>query len=282
MSQFSHQSNVSPKDKQLVYTTFLQREEGDQHFGYNEELLQYEYLRDGDLRSIPESKRMFALGAKGDLSDDPVRDRRYLFVASVTLATRFAIEGGLWDPDAFNISDLYIRQMDKLQSVEQIDSLHTEMIRDFTEKIIELKKTKADLAENRPKEDPSDPVIYPDSEGQSVHPIIASCIDYIYYHLHERISLSDLADHVHLSPNYLSTLFKKEKGLSVQAYIRGQRITAAKNMLLYSDYSETEISEFLAFSTPSHFIRIFKAETGRTPKQFKKENYHKHVRWASV
>ena len=50
-------------------------------------------------------------------------------------------------------------------------------------------------------------------------------------------------------------------------------------MLLYSDYSETEISEFLAFSSPSHFIRVFRKHTGMTPRQYAKRYYRTHDRW---
>ena len=104
-------------------------------------------------------------------------------------------------------------------------------------------------------------------------------MDYIYYHLHERIRLEDVADASGLSPNYLNSLFRKKKGISIQKYICSKRIEAAKNMLLYSDYSETEISEFLAFSSPSHFIRVFRKHTGMTPRQYAKRYYRTHNRW---
>ena len=100
------------QNKGLVLAAFLQREEGRYHHTYEEELLQYEYLRDGDLRSIEESKRLFRTGISGHLSDDPLRDKKYLFVASITLATRFAIEGGMEAQSAYNLSDLYIQRMD--------------------------------------------------------------------------------------------------------------------------------------------------------------------------
>ena len=106
-------------------------------------------------------------------------------------------------------------------------------------------------------------------------------MDYIYYHLHEKITLQTLAEAVGLTPNYLASLFKKEKGVTVQQYIRSRRIEAAKNMLLYSDYSATEISAFLAFSSASHFIRIFREETGMTPKQYQQKNFRRHTKWST-
>ncbi len=101
----------------------------------------------------------------------------------------------------------------------------------------------------------------------------------IYYHLHEKITLESIGNHVHMSPNYLNSLFKKEKGCTIQVYIRDKRIEAAKNMLLYSDYSESAISEFLASSSTSYFIKTFHEMTGLTPKEYQKRNYKKHSRW---
>ena len=249
-------------EKELIYQTFLQREEETYHHTYDEELLQYEYIRDGDMRSIEESKRLFRSNMTGKLSDDPVRDKKYLFVASTTLATRFAIEGGLPAETAYNISDLFIQKMDKCDSIDEIYETQSEMIAEFTQKVAENKNTAFDekqLAMSKP---------------------VLQCMDYIYYHLHEQISINTLADYADLTPNYLSALFKKEKGITIQQYIRKRRIDAAKNMLLYSHYCVTEISEFLAFSSPSHFIRVFKNETGITPKEYQTQNYRTHTKWA--
>ena len=79
----------------LSMATFLQREYNRYHHTYNEELEQYELLRDGDPKSAEIGCRLFQSPANGTLSEDPIRDKQFLFVAATTLATRFAIEGGL-------------------------------------------------------------------------------------------------------------------------------------------------------------------------------------------
>ena len=236
----------------LVQTTFLQREEDRYHHTYDEELLQYEYVKAGDPRSIEESKRLFRTGITGKLSQDPLRDKKYLFVAATTLATRFCIEGGMKEETAYNLSDLYIQQADLCESVDAVDELHTEMIADFTRRMAEFRR----------------------SPGLS-RPV-RECMDYIYYHLHERIALEALAEYVSLSPTYLAALFKREAGVTIQHYVRAQRVQAAKDMLLYSDRSLTEIGQLLAFSSSSHFIRVFRQETGMTPKEFRLRNFRRH------
>lgn len=100
-------------------------------------------------------------------------------------------------------------------------------------------------------------------------------MDYIYYHLNEKIHLQDLAKYVNLNSSYLSTLFKKETGLSVSDYILKRRMDAAKNMLQYSDYTYGDISVILAFSSQSHFIQVFKKQTGLTPREYRSKFYRK-------
>ena len=254
-------TNQNDIDKQMAITEYLQREEDLYHHSYDEELLQYEYLRDGDIRSVEESKRLFRTGITGHLSDDPVRDKKYLFVASITLATRFAIEGGIEAQVAYNMSDNFIQSMDKLDTIEDIYELQTEMIKSFT---LKVKK-------NKSKKNPSD--------ISDVSRQVWEAMDYIYFHMHERITVEDVASAVSLSPNYLNHLFAKEKGQSIQKYISARKIDAAKNMLQYSDYSVTQISAILAYSSVSHFISSFKKATGTTPRDFSLKNFRKHDRW---
>lgn len=97
----------------------------------------------------------------------------------------------------------------------------------------------------------------------------------IYYHLHEPIHTEILAEHVGLNRSYLSTLFKKETGQTLSQYILSKRIEAAQNMLRFSDYSYAEIAASLAFSSQSHFIRVFRAQTGYTPKEFRNRFFRK-------
>ena len=162
---------------------------------------------------------------------------------------------------AYNMSDNFIQSMDKLDTIEDIYELQTEMIKSFT---LKVKK-------NKSKKNPSD--------NSDVSRQVWEAMDYIYFHMHERITVEDVASAVSLSPNYLNHLFAKEKGQSIQKYISARKIDAAKNMLQYSDYSVTQISAILAYSSVSHFISSFKKATGTTPRDFSLKNFRKHDRW---
>jgi AraC-like DNA-binding protein len=192
-------------EKKLRYMEFINRETGWHHHTHAEDTWQFELLKAGDMRAVEEGILRFNSANTGHLSDDPVRNRKYLFVTSVTQACRAAINGGMDSERAYNISDLYIQKMDILETEEEICKLHADMMTFYTKEMAELDRKRV---YSRP---------------------VVICMDYILL----------------------------------------RKLEAARNMLKYSEYSYAEISAILAFSSQSHFSRIFKKETGYTPKEYR-------------
>jgi AraC-like DNA-binding protein len=85
-------------------------------------------------------------------------------------------------------------------------------------------------------------------------------------------SVKDLAEQVFLSPGYLSDLLKKETGKNAQDHIHFYLIEEAKNMLLGSQKSVSEIAYALGFEYPQYFNKLFKQKTGLTPASFRSLN----------
>lgn len=81
-----------------------------------------------------------------------------------------------------------------------------------------------------------------------------------------------LADKVHLSSGYLSDLLKKETGMNAQDHIHYYLIEEAKNILLHSDHSVSEIAYSLGFEYPQYFSKLFKQKTGQTPIEYRNLN----------
>ena len=248
---------LSRTERQVAYMAFMNRERNVRHHRYDEEMKQYELMKGGNPDAVAESTRMMTSGLNGHLSDDPVRNVKYLLVANITITTRFAIEGGMDSETAYNSSDLFINRMDLCDTVEDVMAVHHEMFTYFTEYMASL-KTK---------------VVYSKA--------IIQCMEYIDLHLHIPIRMPDLACHVDLNQSYLSSLFKRETGTSVSDYIMERRIETARNMLCYSDYSSAQIGEILSFCSQSHFIRCFRKHTGITPGQYRRTHYHAHLDAAS-
>lgn len=77
------------------------------------------------------------------------------------------------------------------------------------------------------------------------------------------------AEEVNLSPNYFGDLVKKETGRTPQEYIQNKLVSVAKEWMLDSGKSVSEIAYALGFQYPQHFTRIFKKATGYTPTVFR-------------
>lgn len=85
-------------------------------------------------------------------------------------------------------------------------------------------------------------------------------------------SVSYCADKLNLSSKYLSDLLKKETGKTAQEHIHLHIIERAKNSLLHSSQSVSEIGFMLGFEYPQHFSNLFKAKTGYSPREYRNMN----------
>lgn len=82
-------------------------------------------------------------------------------------------------------------------------------------------------------------------------------------------SVKYFADRIHLSANYFGDLIKKETGKSAQEYIQFKLIERAKDLIIQSDNTMSEIAYSLGFAYPQHFSRLFKRATGMTPNEYR-------------
>jgi len=95
--------------------------------------------------------------------------------------------------------------------------------------------------------------------------------EFIGAHLDENISLNVLAKVVGLSPHHLSDAFKTSTGQSPHQYLIDQRIRRAKELLLGSDKSVTEIALEVGFASHSHFTEQFRKRCKITPTWYRRE-----------
>ena len=80
------------------------------------------------------------------------------------------------------------------------------------------------------------------------------------------------ADKLHLSPNYLGDLLKKETGKSAQEHVQLKLIETAKEKMYEKDKSVSQIAYELGFEYPQYFSRLFKKRTGMTPNEYRAAN----------
>lgn len=85
------------------------------------------------------------------------------------------------------------------------------------------------------------------------------------------LSLELLAERVYLSPSYLSHLFKKQKGISINKFMTLQRMEKAKELLITTNRKIIDIGQDVGYSNFPYFSSLFKNHFGRTPSQFREE-----------
>jgi len=94
---------------------------------------------------------------------------------------------------------------------------------------------------------------------------------YIRNHYNEPIDNSKLAAIIHLTPNYLCTLFKKEEKMTVRAYIEKVRLERAVFLLITDDMSISDISAEVGYKQPSYFCRVFRDYYNETPTEYREK-----------
>ncbi|MDR1786846.1 MAG: AraC family transcriptional regulator [Treponema sp.] len=85
------------------------------------------------------------------------------------------------------------------------------------------------------------------------------------------LSVELLADKIGISPNYLRTLFKAEKGVSISKYILDTRLERVKQLLRETKLRAHDIAAQAGFVNIKHFFVIFKQQTGTTVEAFRKQ-----------
>ncbi|MBB6481997.1 response regulator transcription factor [Spirochaeta isovalerica] len=90
----------------------------------------------------------------------------------------------------------------------------------------------------------------------------------IYKRYKEVIGVAQIADELHVSPNYLSSQFKKQKGMTLTSYITDLRLKTASEMLKLPGANIKNISESLGYQSSRHFARLFKEKFGCTPSEY--------------
>ncbi len=95
---------------------------------------------------------------------------------------------------------------------------------------------------------------------------------YIQEHYTEKITLGMLAKEFHLSEKYISWYFKEHFSISFVRYVSHLRMTKAKDLLLSSEQSITEVALSCGYPSVNLFIRSFKEMYGVTPLQYRKQS----------
>ncbi len=216
----------------------------EKHTRYTTEIKLFSCVQQGDVKKLlKELENVNSVIVTGKVSNDDLTQHKYMAVSTFTLATRYAIQGGLNEYTAYDFSDKAILLIDQCKTTGEILFCIGTQIIELTQMV---KKSK-----RKPEQSPH----------------IRKCIIYINENSDKKITVNTLADICGISPNHLSQIFKAEMGEKLSNYIIKNKLSLSKE-LLQEGKSNTEICKLTGFSSPSHFVTAFKREFNMTPREF--------------
>ena len=228
-----------------VQNSPAQEDYGTNHPAYKEEQRLLDLVRQGRVEDVRTAAGTDFPVCPQVIGDSERRNEEYMTVAAVTLVSRAAVEGGVSSEESFALADVYLRRIAQAKDMEELLEIRGSIAIAFTEMVAGRRGRK--------------------KSGS----YIEECKRYIAAHIFRKLSVSDIAQELSLSPIYLERIFKESEGIAISRYIQKEKIGKAKNLLIYSDRSIMEISGYLGFNSQSHFGKVFREETGMTPKQYR-------------
>lgn len=225
-----------------------ENEESRSSYAFEKEL--YHHIEHGDskrLQSFLERTQEFP--SEGKTAYTPLRHAKNQFIAlAAKVAVLAAIPGGVDEERAYQLTDLYMRECEQMQTIEEVHRLQYIMLMDFCDRVGAAKLPKGVSSE------------------------IYRCMTYIQSHTNMPIGVEDVAEEIHRSSSYLMRRFRAELGMSVGDYITKCKLEEACDLLVYGDRSLAEISAYLGYSSQSYFQNVFKKQFGLTPMQYRNQN----------
>ncbi len=103
-----------------------------------------------------------------------------------------------------------------------------------------------------------------------VHSLVDKALEYIKTHYQEEITNADVGKHLGYHPYYINRLMLRQTGLPLRQHLIKCRLDAAKEMLVSSELSISQIAELCGFSCIAVFSSAFKERVGETPTAFRK------------
>nr|MDE7104811.1 AraC family transcriptional regulator [Ruminococcus sp.] len=188
--------------------------------------------------------------SSGNLAPHLIRHNKNFFIKLETIMARAAIEAGLDIDEIFSIEEMYIRKCESLNNIDRIKNLQYHMIIDYADRVKKLRQY----------------------NGQNSK-LVNEISKYIRANISEPIKTSDIANYFGKSRGGITTEFKKQTGMNLSDFIKLKKIQEAQELLYETNKSLVLISNYLGFSSQSHFTRLFKEITGITPKEYREKNH---------
>lgn len=231
--------------RELNQIYFRYQESSKLHNPYDQEVRELNSIREGSMEKLLQSMDETFEGDYAVLSKNPLQAAKNIAIVSLATTARAAIDGGLLPEESFSVNDSYILRVDSAIGIPQIYEIVRQAKIDYVKRVNERRQSKQKKR------------------------IVEEAKNIIYQNMHSKIVVQEIAEQLSVTPQYLSAIFKKVEGVTVNEYIMQKKIGLAENMLTYSDYGIEDIGYYLGFCTQSHFGKKFREITGVTPGKYR-------------
>ncbi len=182
----------------------------------------------------------------GYLAEDAVRSFKNTFIMTTAIVSRAAIHGGLDYSTAILRADEYLLHIEQLQTYPEILDYIRHMFLEYTRLVARAHKLSSDSS------------------------IVSRVSGYVLRHLSEPVQTSDLAAHLHLNRSYLCRHFRQKTGMTISAFVTGEKVREAERLLVLTSSPISEIATQLGFATQNYFISVFRKASGTTPAAYRR------------
>lgn len=243
----ARKSGSSEQAEKYVESIYQQKEDFQHNNSFEIESMILHYVESGDVEGLKSMTFQSSVVRSGTIAPNQLRQMKNLHIIMTALATRCAISSGVDADDAFQMSDLYIQTAETLNDSSAVQNLNFQMLLAFTQKV----KDK----------------LIPSTSDEALQ----QAIRYVLQHINCPITAAEVAEHVGFSRSYFSTYFKEQLGFTLSAFILRCKLEEGKHLLQFTDKPLSIISNYLCFSSQSHFQTAFKKQYQVTPLQFRKQ-----------
>ena len=175
---------------------------------------------------------------------DPVRNIKNYSIIVNTLLRKAAEQGGVHPLYIDGISSDFAKRIERIRSVDEGVNMHHEMI----DKYCALVKKHS---------------------MKNYSPLVQKVITLVDFDITSDLSLSRQAEMLNVNASYLSTLFKKETGITLTEYVSKKRIEQAAFLLTSTNLQIQTVAQNCGIYDVNYFTKLFKKHTGKTPKEYR-------------
>lgn len=201
-----------------------------------------------ETQAMESVKKLVNLGIPPRLADT-LRDRKNLTITLNSLMRKAAEQAGVHPIHIDSFSNQSVRQIEELESVEQCQSFQRRLALGYCRLVRKYS-----------------------TSGYSLP--VQKVITCITTDLSADLGLKALAGKLNVTPSYLSSLFRKETGMTLTDYVNQQRIAHAQHLLLNTSFPIKSIAQQCGIADLNYFVRMFKRAAGVTPKVYRDSAAH--------